>query len=87
MLSSDKRIEYLARAIVNRLEDRGLVEFEDAEAGIEIVARIIGEHVQVSEAVEQEARKRLAASGHKEISEDDVLEEMKRVAAEKNVVL
>lgn len=87
MLSSDKRIEYLARAIVNRLEDRGLVEFEDAEAGIEIVARIIGEHVQVSEAIEQEARRRLVTAGQKDPSDDDVLDEMKRVAAEKNVVL
>ncbi len=36
-----KQIEFLARAIVNRLEDRGLVEFGDAEVGIQIGGRLI----------------------------------------------
>ena len=39
-----KQIEFLARAIVNRLEDRGLVEFQDAETGIEIVIRTLAEN-------------------------------------------
>ncbi len=39
MPTTIKQIEFLARAIVNRLEDRGLVEFGDAEIGIQIVTR------------------------------------------------
>ena len=39
-----KQIEFLARAIVNRLEDRGLVEFQDAEAGIDIVVQTLAEN-------------------------------------------
>ena len=35
--NNNKQIEFLARAIVNRLEDRGLVEFGDAEEGIKLV--------------------------------------------------
>jgi hypothetical protein len=44
-MSNDLRqIEFLARAIVNRLEDRGLVEFADAEAVIAVVARTLEEN-------------------------------------------
>jgi hypothetical protein len=50
MATNARQIEFLARAIVNRLEDRGLVEFGDAEAGIEIVARILEEHLRAAEA-------------------------------------
>jgi len=53
MGTNAKQIEFLARAIVNRLEDRGLVEFGDAEAGIEIVARILEEHLRAAEAEER----------------------------------
>ncbi|MEO6486728.1 MAG: hypothetical protein ABIO78_02175 [Thermoanaerobaculia bacterium] len=52
MSTNPKQIEFLARAIVNRLEDRGLVEFGDAEAGIEIVARTLQEHIRAAEAEE-----------------------------------
>ena len=52
MGTNPKQIEFLARAIVNRLEDRGLVEFSDAEAGIEIVARTLQEHIRAAEAEE-----------------------------------
>ncbi len=52
MSTNAKQIEFLARALVNRLEDRGLVEFGDAEAGIEIVTRILEEHLRAAEAEE-----------------------------------
>ena len=53
MGTNARQIEFLARAIVNRLVDRGLVEFGDAEAGIEIVARILEEHLRAAEAEER----------------------------------
>ncbi len=56
MGTNAKQIEFLARAIVNRLEDRGVVEFGDAEAGIEIVARILEEHLRAAEADERSQR-------------------------------
>jgi hypothetical protein len=46
---NDRQIEFLARALVNRLEDRGVVEFHDAEAGIEVVERTIAEHLRAAE--------------------------------------
>jgi hypothetical protein len=39
-----RQIEFLARAIVNRLEDRGLIEFADAETVIAVVARTLEEN-------------------------------------------
>ena len=36
-MAAQKQIEFLARALVNRLEDRGIVEFGDAEEGIQLV--------------------------------------------------
>lgn len=56
MGTNARQIEFLARAIVNRLEDRGLVEFGDAEAGIEIVARILEEHLRAAEAEERSSQ-------------------------------
>jgi hypothetical protein len=88
MATSIKQIEFLARAIVNRLEDRGLVEFGDAEAGIQIVARTLGESFAAVDAVEQEARIRLArANGDRDPSDMELAEEMRKVAAERNVML
>ncbi|HEY3053103.1 MAG TPA: hypothetical protein VGK04_06905 [Thermoanaerobaculia bacterium] len=49
MTVNDRQIEFLARALVNRLEDRGVVEFHDAEAGIEVVERTIAEHLRAAE--------------------------------------
>ena len=43
-MASSRQIEFLARAIVNRLEDRGLIEFHDAEAGLQVVVRTIEEN-------------------------------------------
>src|ERR1041384_2227093 len=63
MTSSIRQIEFLARAIVNRLEDRGLVEFGDAEIGITVVARTLEENLAAYDSIEQEARARLARSG------------------------
>jgi hypothetical protein len=84
MATSGKQIEFLARAIVNRLEDRGLVEFGDAESGIILVAKTLEENFAAVDAIEQEARQRLAP---REPSEPELMEEMRRVAAERNFVL
>ncbi|PYQ31159.1 MAG: hypothetical protein DMF56_04465 [Acidobacteria bacterium] len=78
-----KRIEFLARAIVNRLEDRGLVEFRDAEAGIIVVAKALGENFAAVEAIEQEARQRLSDRA----TDHQIEEEMRRIASEKNFIL
>jgi hypothetical protein len=43
MSVNEKQIEFLARALVNRLEDRGLVEFHDADAALEVVVRALVE--------------------------------------------
>lgn len=83
-----RQVEFLARAIVNRLEDRGLVEFGDAEIGIQIVTRTLEDNFQAYDSIEQEARARLAKTiGTREPSESEVAEEMQRVAAERNFVL
>jgi predicted kinase len=88
MGTSGKQIEFLARAIANRLEDRGLVEFGDAEAGIQTVAKTLEEHFRAIDVIENEARHRLGrAHGDREPSESDLMEEMRRVAAERNVTL
>ncbi|HXG57775.1 MAG TPA: hypothetical protein VNL91_02010 [Thermoanaerobaculia bacterium] len=85
MTSSLKQIEFLARAIVNRLEDRGLVEFRDAETGIRVVARVLEENFAAVEAIEQEARQRLARTfGDREPPEAELMDEIRRVAAERN---
>jgi len=84
---SGKQIEFLARAIVNRLEDRGLVEFGDAEAGILLVAKSLEENFRAVDLIEDQARQRLTRAGSPDPSDSDLLEEMRRVAAERNVVL
>ena len=76
-------IEFLARAIVNRLEDRGLVEFRDAEAGILVVTKALQENFTVLELLEQEARQRLGARA----SEAQVENEMRRIAQERDIIL
>ncbi|HVR37908.1 MAG TPA: hypothetical protein VMU84_02355 [Thermoanaerobaculia bacterium] len=83
-MANGKQIELLSRAIVNRLEDRGLVEFGDAEAGIQVVARILEENFAAVDAIEQEARQRF---GRSEPTDDELMEEMRRVAVERNFVL
>jgi len=49
MTVNDRQIEFLARALVNRLEDRGVLEFHDAEVGIEIVVRTLNENFRQDE--------------------------------------
>lgn len=86
MSVSPRQIEFLARAIVNRLEDRGLVEFGDAEAGISIVTRVLSENFRTAEQIEHEARERLKALDHEPTAEEIDLE-MRKVAAEKSYAL
>ena len=76
-------VDFLSRAIVNRLEDRGLVEFHDAEAAILVVTKAIEENFAELEALEQEARQRLGDRA----SESQVEAEMRRIAAERDVIL
>ncbi len=87
MTSPTKQVEFLARAIVNRLEDRGLVEFGDAEEGIQLVSRTLQENFAAAEAVEQEARQRLVRALGREPKSAELDEEMQKVAAEREFVL
>lgn len=88
MMAATRQIEFLARAIVNRLEDRGLVEFSDVETGIQIVARTLEDNFRAAEAIELEARQRLSRSlADREPSDLEVADEMMRVAAEHNFIL
>jgi len=87
MATNIRQVEFLARAIVNRLEDRGLVEFGDAEIGIQIT-RTLEDNFQAYDSIEQEARGRLTKTiGTREPTENEILDEMARVAAERNFVL
>lgn len=81
--STGRRVEFLARAIVNRLEDRGLVEFRDAEAGILVVTKALEESFAEAEAVEREARRRLGDRA----TDAQVEEEMQKIAAERKIIL
>jgi len=81
--ATGRRVEFLARAIVNRLEDRGLVEFVDAEAGILVVTKAIEENFGAIEALEREARLRLGERA----TEPQVEAEMARLALERNMIL
>ncbi|HEX6100372.1 MAG TPA: hypothetical protein VF432_28925 [Thermoanaerobaculia bacterium] len=76
-------VDFLSRAIVNRLEDRGLVEFQDAEAAILVVTKAIAENFAELDSLEQEARQRLGNRA----SEQQIDSEMHRIAAERNVIL
>jgi len=78
-----RRVELLARAIVNRLEDRGLVEFRDAEAGILAAEKTLAGHLALIDSFEREARQRLGTPA----SDRKVDEEMRRLAAERGVAL
>jgi len=87
-MSIPGQIEFLARAIVNRLEDRGVVEFRDAEAGIRVVEHVLAENFTMLDSLEQEARARLMKPGSdREPSEAELMEEMRRLAVERNTIL
>ncbi|HEV7766357.1 MAG TPA: hypothetical protein VGQ76_15235 [Thermoanaerobaculia bacterium] len=83
MSATGRRVEFLARAIVNRLEDRGLVEFVDAEAGILVVTKAIEENFGAIDLLEREARQRLGDRA----TEAQVDAEMARLALERNIIL
>ena len=86
-MAAPKQIEFLSRALVNRLEDRGIVEFGDAEEGIQLVAIALERDFAAIDAIEQEARQRLAEKSPKEPKADELEAEMQRIAAEKGVIL
>ena len=81
--ANDKRTEFLARSLVNRLEDRGVIDFGDAEAAILVVTRTLAENFAVADAIESEARGRVK----KKASEEELWSEMRRIAAERNFIL
>lgn len=83
MSGTGRRVEFLARAIVNRLEDRGLVEFVDAEAGILVVTKAIEENFGAIDALEREVRHRLGERA----TEAQIDAEMARLALERNIIL
>lgn len=83
MSATGRRVEFLARAIVNRLEDRGVVEFVDAEAGILVVSRALEENFEAVESLARAARQKLGSRA----TEQQLENEMRRVAAERNVIL
>lgn len=83
MNATGRRVEFLARAIVNRLEDRGLVEFLDAEAGILVVTKAIQENFAAIDALEREARQKLGERA----TDQQVETEMQRIATERNIIL
>lgn len=83
MSTTGRRVEFLARAIVNRLEDRGVVEFRDAEAGIQVVAKALEENFLSAGLIEREARQRLGGRA----STQQIENEMRRIAAERKFIL
>ena len=83
MSATGRRVEFLARAIVNRLEDRGVVEFVDAEAGILVVTRALTENFTAVGHLERAAREKLG----KRATEQQIENEMRRLAAERDVIL
>lgn len=87
MTTPNRQIEFFARAIVNRLEDRGLVEFGDAEEGIQLVARVLEDNFAAVDALEQQARQTLAKTIGREPKANEIEEEMQRVAAERDFTL
>ncbi len=87
MNTPNKQVEFLARAIVNRLEDRGLVEFGDAEEGIHLVAKTLDDNFATADAIEQEAKQRLTRALGREPKAAEIEGEMQRVAAERDFVL
>ena len=86
-MSSKRQIEFLARAIINRLEDRGLVEFGDAEEGIQLAVRALEKNIAEYESIENDARQRLAKSLGRAPRREELEREMQSVAAERGVVL
>lgn len=72
---------------MNRLEDRGLVEFGDAEEGIQLVGRALEKHFTELDLIEQEARQRLARNQTRPPKPEEIEAEMQKIAAERGLVL
>ncbi|HEX6159020.1 MAG TPA: hypothetical protein VF111_02570 [Thermoanaerobaculia bacterium] len=91
MSATEKRTEFLARSLVNRLEDRGVIDFGDAEAAILVVTRTLAENFATAEAIETEARglveKNAKKNARKKASEEELWSEMRRIAAERKFIL
>lgn len=88
MSSGIRQIEFLARAIVNRLEDRGLVEFADAEVIIQIVAKTLEDNFAAYDSIEQDARSRLSKTlGKREPTAEELEAQVRAVAAERKFLL
>jgi len=88
MTFSTKQIEFLARAIVNRLEDRGLVEFTDAETGIDVVIRTLTDNFRTADGILTEARENLVkVNPGREPTDEEMSDEIKRVAAARSFIL
>ncbi len=83
MSANGRRVEFLARAIVNRLEDRGVVEFVDAEAGILAVTKVLSDDLAAVAAIERAARQKLGPRA----TEAQIENEMRRIAAEREMTL
>ena len=83
MSATGRRVEFLARAIVNRLEDRAVVECLDAEAGIMVVARALQANFAEVEAIERAARQKLG----RRATDEQIDKEMRRIAAERDTIL
>lgn len=83
MNATGRRVEFLARAIVNRLEDRGVVEFVDAEAGILVVTKTLETSFATVDSIERVARQKLGTRA----TEQQVENEMRRIAAEREIIL
>jgi hypothetical protein len=87
MTALSRQIDNLARTIVNRLEDRGLVEFSDAESGIAIVRRALTENFTAWEAAAKEARERAGrVAGSRPPSDQEIELEMRKLALERGIV-
>lgn len=83
MSVTGRRVELLARAIINRLEDRGFVEFRDAEAGILVATKTLESHFAIVESLEREARQQLGELA----TEQQIEDEMRRLAAQRKITL
>ena len=84
MTPSSSRIEFLARTIMNRLEDRSTMEFSDAERGIQIVGQVLDDHFRLLASIEAEARERTGGESGTELELDDAVA---RIAIERGVVI
>ncbi len=83
MNATGRRDEFHARAIVNRMEDRGVVEFADAEAGILVVTKTLETSFATVDSIERVARQKLGSRA----TEQQVENEMRRIAAERDIIL